>query len=164
MSDGLGLREGDLALVPHDPRWARAFALLSDRVLARLPSGAAVHHIGSTAVPGLAAKPILDAVIVADDRAAASRAIERAGFAYSHDRSGWLHVGRRGALRTHNLHLHGPDDPDWRAQIAFRDALRADPALRDAYAAEKRRIVAAGIPRRAYADAKGGFIRRALGP
>ncbi|MBM2577776.1 GrpB family protein [Jannaschia sp. Os4] len=159
---GLGLREGTLALAAPDPRWAAAFAALADRLRPALPPTTAIHHIGSTAVPGLTAKPILDAVIVSPDRPAASAALEGAGFPYSHDRSGWLHVGRAAGARTHNLHLHLPDDPEWPLQIAFRDRLRADPALRDAYAAEKARIVAAGTPRGGYAEAKSAFIRAAL--
>lgn len=163
MIDGLGLRPGTLALSPHDPRWMHAFAL-AEAEIAKLPSQLRLYHIGSTAVPGLAAKPILDLGATAPMHA-------HNGIVSLLARSGWIDRGARsGRLlirilrgkRTHNLHFYRPNDPDLAAQIAFRDQLRADPNLRAAYAAEKRRIIRAGTPRKAYAGAKSEFIRHAL--
>lgn len=162
---GLGLPQGTLAL-GHDTRWAAVFAALARDLRAALPEGTAFHHIGSTAVPGLAAKPILDLVAVAPpaQHDAIASILTGRGWIDRGERSGRLFIRvREGTtIRTHNLHLHAPEDREWRDQCAFRDRLRADAALRDAYAAEKARIIAAGTPRGDYAAAKSDFIRRAL--
>ena len=122
-----------------------------------------VEHVGSTAVPGLAAKPIVDlmaGVEVLDDRLV----------------PGWSYVPPDLDLRPHrrfhvlvhddhrvaHLHLMRTDEPRWAAQLAFRDALRGDDDLRDAYAALKRRLAATTSDREAYSEAKGDFVREVL--
>lgn len=164
-ADGLGLRQGTLALLPHDPQWIAAFDRLRSDLLGRLPRGVALHHIGSTAVPGLAAKPILDigATAPVARHAEIARVLQEAGWIDRGPRSGWLFIRLRDTdIRTHNLHLYADDDPDVAAQLAFRDRLRADPALRAAYAAEKAEIIARGTARKDYAEAKTTFVRAAL--
>jgi GrpB-like predicted nucleotidyltransferase (UPF0157 family)/pimeloyl-ACP methyl ester carboxylesterase len=155
-------------LVPWDPAWATRFAreraaiadVLGDRV-------GAIEHIGSTAVEGLAAKPVIDiAVGVADSAAidAAAGRLRAAGYAPSPDRE----VGHRFALRRGDgrrlahAHVVVHDGPWWRDHVGFRDLLRADVRLRDAYAAHKRELAArhAG-DREAYTDAKARFVATA---
>ena len=82
------------------------------------------------------------------------------------DRRAWrrLFVLPDGDRRAAHLHVTTADTPRWREQLAFRDRLRADPALRDDYAALKRRLAAAHAgDREAYTAGKGAFVARALG-
>ncbi|MFT4038753.1 MAG: GrpB family protein [Thermomicrobiales bacterium] len=165
---GLGPRQ--VRLVPHDPAWAPAFA----REAARLRQGLgrhalAVEHIGSTAVPGLAAKPILD-LMVATPALKPALELESllAGLGYAHRPldtipGRLLFVGNAGDLRLVNLSLTEPGSVFWRDHLAFRDRLRADPALAAAYTRLKAQL-AAQFPgdRLAYTAAKDAFVAAAL--
>jgi GrpB-like predicted nucleotidyltransferase (UPF0157 family) len=170
----LGLESGVVRVVPYDPAWPALFAAESARLRAALGPGLplAVEHVGSTAVPGLAAKPILDLAGGVPPGAAV------APYVAALVRAGWVHRGeqgipgreffRRGEPRAYHLHLSARDGAFWREHLAFRDALRASDALRDAYAALKRDL-AERFPRdrEAYIEGKGAFVRdvvaRALG-
>lgn len=161
-----------LRLVPPDPAWPERFAVERARLGPALGAHAlAIEHVGSTAVPGLSGKPVLDVgVAVGDARAAeACRAPLEA--------LGWTHRGPHGddptrryyvrdaadGRRVAQLHLHVMPSPAWDALLAFRDALRADPALAAAYAAEKRRVAdAVRWDKAAYSQAKGPFIAGVL--
>jgi len=166
----LGLRQATLALAPHDPAWIDAFDAEAARIRAALPDAAfEIDHIGSTAVPGLPAKPILDIAMRAgaDDEPRIADALVASGYIDRGHRSGRLFIRLRdGDMRTHNLHLYRPDDPDCRDQIAFRDALRANPGLRDRYAALKQNLVnwLGDAGRARYADEKTDFVRAAVPP
>jgi GrpB-like predicted nucleotidyltransferase (UPF0157 family) len=166
----LGLRQATLALAPHDPAWAGAFDAEAARIRAALPDAAfEIDHIGSTAVPGLPAKPILDIAMRAgaDDEPRIADGLVALGYIDRGLRSGRLFIRLRdGDVRTHNLHLYRPDDPDCRDQIAFRDALRADPNLRDRYAVLKQDLASrlGNAGRGRYADAKTDFVRTAVPP
>lgn len=161
----LGLRQATLALAPHDRAWAGAFDAEAARIRAVLPNMAfEIDHIGSTAVPGLPAKPILDIAMRAgaDDEPRIADALVALGYIDRGIRSGRLFIRlRNGDVRTHNLHLYRPDDPDCRDQIAFRDALRADPDLRERYAALKQDLVSClgDTGRGRYANGKTDFVR-----
>ena len=108
----------------------------------------AVEHIGSTAVPGLAGKPILDMLAPVEDLAAARRAIPAlAELGYRHadhrpEEALWFYKqpGEDYESRSHQLHLTRPDSSLWRERLAFRDALREDAGLLSEYAALKRRL------------------------
>ena len=103
-----------------------------------------IHHIGSTSVPGLAAKPVIDLMPVADDIAridACTRKLQESGY-YLWGEYGL--PGRRlftrdaGGVRTHNLHFYPAGHADIERHLAFRDYLRAHASIRDDYAAVKR--------------------------
>ena len=164
-----------LELSMYDPAWPARFEALGAEV--RRAAGkhlVAVEHVGSTAVPGLLAKPTIDI-------AAAVASVEAADACGTPlTKRGWEHRGQHGddprrryfvlerpgthgVDRVAQLHLWIVPAAGWDRHLAFRDLLRADHALRDAYAAEKLRlIVSAAGDRRAYAEAKGTFIERAL--
>ena len=140
-----------VALAPHDPQWAvRAEALIADLRAAAPGAFRDLHHIGSTAVPGLAAKPVIDLLGEAESLAA----IEAARPAL--EALGWRWRGENGVAgrryftrddpetgeRCAHLHGHAAADPMIAWHLAFRDRLRAEPETAEAYAREKARCAA----------------------
>ncbi len=167
----LGLTKGEVALVDPAPQWDRLAARLADEIRHRLgPLVVAVEHIGSSAVPALATKPILDFAVgltATADPAVATDALQSLGYEYRGD------AGEAGGLvlvlsdRPHHrlAHLHAVrfGDRQWCRYLQFRDRLRADPATRRAYAALKRSLAARfRDDREGYTDAKSAFIERVL--
>jgi GrpB-like predicted nucleotidyltransferase (UPF0157 family) len=161
-----------IALVDHDPHWHAQF-VAQQAVLARLLRpwlAAAPQHVGSTAVPGLRAKPIVDIVAPVRSLAGAHGSVpllERDGWLFWADDPNrtyrlWF-LRPTPATRTHHLQIVQHDHPELRNLLLFRDVLRADPLLRDAYGALKERLaVAHRLDRNAYTDAKSGFVREVL--
>jgi GrpB-like predicted nucleotidyltransferase (UPF0157 family) len=155
-------------VVAYDPDWPRRFAEERDR-LAPLLAGAEIHHIGSTAVPGLAAKPVVDIMALVGDLDAPIRAlVDRAGYEFPVAFNGTLE-GRRwlcrpsAAHRTHHLHLVA-DRAILDRHLRFRDRLRADADLRHRYATLKLDLAARHRhDREAYTDAKLAFIEAVVG-
>lgn len=140
-----------VALVPWTSHWAvRAEALVVELHAAAPGVFVAVHHVGSTAVPGLTAKPVIDLLGETGGLAmieAARPALEGLGWRWRGENGG---TGRRyftrddpetGARGVH-LHVHAAGDPALAWHLAFRDRLRADPATAAAYAREKQRCAA----------------------
>jgi GrpB-like predicted nucleotidyltransferase (UPF0157 family) len=129
-----------------------------------------VEHVGSTAIPGLTAKPILDVLIglapgTDPDRVIAT--LERLGFQDRGDKGDdggrLLVLEDRPAHRVAHLHLVGHGDALWRRYLTLRDRLRGDPDARAAYAGLKARLAARfSEDRRAYTAAKAAFITRLL--
>lgn len=159
-------------VVDHDPAWAGRFdeqRVLLEGLLAPWLAGP-VEHIGSTAVPGLRAKPVIDMLAPVDSLARARAAIPvlaDAGWAFwPEDPCGryrlWL-LRPRPEARTHHLQVIEGEDPHARALLAFRDALRAGAGLRREYASLKETLSARHPGNRnAYTNAKGAFIERVL--
>jgi len=170
------LGEG-IEVVDYDPDWPTRFEEEAARLRGLIGAEGIgrIEHIGSTAVPGLAAKPIVDLMVEVPDYEVVARRIaprlERAGYEYL-----WRPVGpgspevdyawfiRRDAegRRTHHVHMVPPGSPYW-DRVTFRDHLIAHPEIARVYGALKRRAAAEhGGDRRAYARAKGRFIRATL--
>src|SRR5215217_165995 len=158
-----------VVIAAYDPRWPACFARLRDRLAAALgPLAVRIEHIGSTAVPGLAAKPIIDLDVVIADHADLPAVIERLRpLGYQHE--GDLGVPGREAFTTpagapaHHLYVCALDTRALGRHLAFRDALRADPALADAYGDLKRTLAARlAHDRDAYTEAKSAFIDQVL--
>lgn len=129
-------------VVPYNPAWMRRFeaerAILEETLGTWLDGG--VQHIGSTSVPGLAAKPVIDMIAPVRNLEAARGAFEplRAlGYEHREHRpeAHAFHkpVGAEWSEVTHGLHLAERGSDIWRERLAFRDALRADPALAAEY-------------------------------
>lgn len=128
-----------------------------------------VHHVGSTAVPGLAAKPIIDILVGVGDLRGSRRCLEPlAGLGYLYapylpEEMHWFckpHPSRR----THHLHLVPEGSGRYRDELAFRDSLRADPSAAVEYAAVKRKLAGEFThDRDSYTEAKSAFIRDVLG-
>lgn len=151
--ENVAMRQDPIRMHPYDPRWPRSFQ--------REASGLAVvlrpwlveplEHIGSTAVPGLVAKAIIDIVAVVADIDAAQAAAEPLASV------GWIAAPEPTDValrklsfctpsverRTHHLHVVEHSSTGWRGWIAFRDHLRANPALATEYGELKRRLAAA---------------------
>jgi GrpB-like predicted nucleotidyltransferase (UPF0157 family) len=129
-----------------------------------------VEHIGSTAVPGLRAKPVIDMLApvgsLPEARAAVPVLADAGWLFWPEDPCGhyrlWL-LRPRPEARTHHLQVVEAEHPHARALLAFRDALRADAGLRCEYASLKERLAEQHRDNRnAYTNAKGIFIQRAL--
>jgi GrpB-like predicted nucleotidyltransferase (UPF0157 family) len=126
-----------------------------------------LEHVGSTAVPGLAAKPILDiAAGYTGDIAYSTYIAVLASLGYLYRGDGGVpgrEFFRRGELRSHHLHLVERHGTHWVHYLRFRNALRADPVVRDAYATLKHDL-AVRYPRdrEAYTVGKADFVERVL--
>jgi GrpB-like predicted nucleotidyltransferase (UPF0157 family) len=123
-----------------------------------------IHHVGSTSVPGLDAKPIIDILVGVADLEASRASIQQLtglGYVYSPyrpDEMLWF-CKPSPANRTHHLHLVPTGSARFRSELAFRDYLRAHREVADEYAALKRRLAAQfEHDREAYTEAKGDFI------
>ena len=166
------MKDQPVEIVEYDPAWPGRFTDRQDKVSAVLAPWLAgpVEHIGSTSVPGLAAKPVIDML-------APVRSLEEAQDAVGVlEADGWLFwpddpcrhyrlwfLRPRPAARTHHLHVIEHDHPDARALLGFRDALRADQELRREYARLKKDLADRHRDDRdAYSNAKSEFVERVL--
>jgi len=164
----------EIRLTAYEAGWPTAFAAERDRLLAMFPSQIlSVEHFGSTAVPGMPAKPIVDilAGVASMDVAdalfepilAAGYTTSRAFNAMLADRR-WFMRSSRGR-RTHHLHVVIAGGNVWRERIAFRDRLRASAALAGEYADLKRDLASRfRRDREAYTEAKSAFVASVLAP
>ena len=162
----------DVVLWPHNPAWVQAFEHERDRLRSLQPGlFLAIEHIGSTAVPGLVAKPIIDILAGIAALDGVDALIDRLcdnGYTTSREFNAslpdrkWLMRWRDGH-RTHHLHIVVLDGAPWKDRLAFRDALRRDPALARRYATLKAHLATTfASDREAYTDAKAAFVREAL--
>lgn len=161
----LGLSDDHVALAPYAEAWSGAFT--AEAALLRGLLGAkalGVEHVGSTAIPGIKAKPILDimlGIVTLDDAPDLAKALESLRYEFR-PKAGIPeeHVFVKGAPRTHILHVVAINGPAWRQKLAFRDALRADPDLAGAYDRLKASL-SDRFPtdRAAYTEGKTDFVR-----
>jgi GrpB-like predicted nucleotidyltransferase (UPF0157 family) len=127
----------------------------------------AVEHYGSTSVPGLVAKPLLDILVGGPDASDATpyrSLLTPLGYDYAANAGVPDHlVFGRGTARTHLVHVVRYGGRAWQRALAFRDALRQDVALRDTYAALKRELARQhGAERSRYTAGKSAFVERVL--
>jgi GrpB-like predicted nucleotidyltransferase (UPF0157 family) len=160
-----------VVVVDADPGWAAAYAAEETRLRAAAAGRfVAVEHVGSTAVPGLAAKPTIDVLAaIADTTAIAELVPLLAALGYDYrpripnDVDVALFRRIVDGHRTHHLHVVLAADFAGDARRRFRDILRARPDLAAAYAALKRELAdRLGHDRPAYTDAKTDFVLRVL--
>jgi len=154
-------------IVPYDPSWPATFAALRANVLRALPD-ARVEHVGSTAVPGLASKPIIDIDVIvatAADLSAAAVSLGRIGYVHEGD----LGIPGREAFRPpaglppHHLYVCAQDSRELDRHLRFRDHLRGHADTAAVYAALKRRLAAeCGEHRAAYSAGKTAFVEAVL--
>jgi GrpB-like predicted nucleotidyltransferase (UPF0157 family) len=134
-------------LVDYDAGWPALFDEEATRIRAALGSRALlVEHVGSTSVPGLAAKPVLDVLLVVADSGAEDtymQALESAGYVLRIRETHWYEhrLFRRPDAPTHiNLHVFSSGCPEIDRMVSFRDRLRTNPADRDLYLRTKREL------------------------
>jgi GrpB-like predicted nucleotidyltransferase (UPF0157 family) len=159
-----------VVIVDYDPEWPRLFEEERRRLRAALPRAGSIEHMGSTSVPGLGAKPIIDIMVGVRDRAEADmfqKRLEPAGYLDVTPEPGeteWFYCLGRGTRQLYyHVHLVIEGSRHWRRQLAFRDKLRADPGLAAEYDALKRRLADYhGEDREGYTEAKTEFITGVL--
>lgn len=162
-----GAGDGPIEIVEYDPAWPDSYRAEYERLAHLLPS-VPVQHIGSTSVPGLAAKPVIDMIALVDDLDAGVAAAVRAGYTLPLQFNADL-VHRRFLCypsvshRTHHLHLVDRRE-DIERCLRFRDLLLRDRELAEEYAALKRSLAARfREDREGYTEAKGAFIEGCVG-
>ena len=162
----------DVRLHPYDPAWPLAFAAERSRLLSLLPNAfIEIEHFGSTAVPGMVAKPVIDLLAgvrsMAEAEAVTQPLLEAAyttsaEFNKSLSDRKWFMRWANGH-RTHHLHLVVHGGAAWQKRLGFRDALRSNPSLAARYSELKQGLAAEfGTDREAYTDAKAEFVRSSL--
>jgi GrpB-like predicted nucleotidyltransferase (UPF0157 family) len=154
-------------LLPHDPRWAGMAADYAAGLGTLGPDLLAVHHIGSTSIAGIAAKPVIDLMPIVTDLEALDAAqgkVEALGYVW---RGEFGIDGRRyctledaAGKRLAQLHFYAKGSPHTRRHLAFRDYLRAFPEVAAAYEQEKHRARAIHPDNsHDYSAEKGAWIR-----
>lgn len=163
------VHDGPITLADPDPAWAGAFAVEAARLRDVLGERAlAIEHVGSTSVPGLAAKPIIDIVlVVADttDEAAYVPDMEAAGYVLHVREPDWFeHRLFKRFDADINLHVFPDGCTEVDRMLAFRDHLCADPADRRLYEDTKRRLAVRRWQYvQDYADAKSAVVAEITG-
>ena len=157
-----------VVIVSYDPEWPRRFEAEQaalEQVLAPWLEGG-VHHVGSTSIPGLAAKPVLDMIAGVrqlETARAAFAPLAELGYVYAPHRPRTHHFVKPAepwSAHTHHLHLTEPGSDLWVERLAFRDALRADPVLAAEYESLKLDLARGAAAR--YTIAKRPFVTRVL--
>lgn len=166
----LGLESGVVRVVSYDREWPELYLEESARIHAAVAgmglTPLVLEHIGSTSIPGLAAKPILDML-------AGAMSTPMPRYIAPLVTAGYVHRGeqgipgreffRRGEPRAYHVHMTAIGSAFWHDHLRFRDYLRRHPDARDEYARLKQTL-AERFPRdrEAYIDAKGPFVREVL--
>ena len=167
------LRAHGVVLLPHDPAWPGRFEVAAAAIVQACAGVVTtVEHIGSTAIAGMIAKPVLDmmpGLRAFEDGFAIVEPMQSLGYEYR----GEYGIPRRHYFTKpvvddrhvwkHNVHCYAIGDPEWMRHLAFRDALRADDGTRLAYQALKLELAARfSDDVDAYAEAKGDFVDRVV--
>ncbi len=149
-----------IQIADYDPAWPQKFRVEAAKILAALGAAAMrIEHVGSTAVPGLPAKRIIDVVLVVQDSTKESAyvpSLEAAGYRFHHREPHWFeHRMLKGLDPSVNLHVFTEGCPEIDKMLAFRDWLRAHSDDRDRYARTKRDLASREWKdSQDYADAK----------
>ena len=144
---------GLIVVTDYNPAWPAMFEQERTKLATALgPLVLTIEHVGSTAVPGSAAKPIIDLLVgvrsLDDARSACIKGLQALGYTYMPEYEAWLPgelFFRKGVPGpwTHHVHLMQPSNQGWERRLVFRDYLRAHPDAADAYMHLKRQLAAA---------------------
>ncbi len=164
----IGLERGVVKLAPYAAEWRRLFE--QEKALLQAAVGPYVldiQHVGSTAIPGMTAKPIIDigiAVTSFEEASVCIQPIEELGYEYRGEQGiARRHLFAKGNPRTHHVHMLEIDSRDWENHVLFRDYLIQHPELAEEYAALKAELAGRyASDREAYLEGKAPFIERVL--
>ena len=166
----LGLEHGRVVLVAYDETWRTAFEQEASDLRRSLTSRVrGLEHVGSTSIPDLRAKPILDLLLGVsnlDDGPGLASDLAELGYEFRPDAGlPAEHVYAKGTPRTHVLHVVEFGREAWQQKLAFRDALREEPELARAYQ-ELKVSLSLRFPedRAAYTAGKTEFVKGVVGP
>ncbi len=161
----------DIVVVDYDLAWPERFRREASKIRAALGEAArAIEHIGSTSVPGLAAKPVIDILLVVEDSGDEPSyvpALEKAGYTLRvRERDFHEHRMLRSAAKDVHVHVYSPDSPEIDRYLLLRDCLRDNEEERELYARTKRELASRTWPSmQHYSEAKTwiveGIIARA---
>ncbi len=165
----LGLRRGTVALEDHDPAWETAAQKTIEQLHALLgPDAVDIQHVGSTAIHGIPAKPILDIAVGVrklEDCQKHDPELTAGGFLFrgSDVPGALLYVLGEGEIRTNHIHVLTVEDPAWQNYLNFRDYLNAFPEEARRYARLKVDLAAScSNDRGAYTQGKQALIQELL--
>ncbi|MGH2735807.1 MAG: GrpB family protein [Actinomycetota bacterium] len=159
---------GPIELLEYDPAWPQLFDREAERIAGALGERALrIEHVGSTAVPGLAAKPVIDILLaVADsaDEKTYAPALEGAGYVLRIREPDWYeHRVFKGPDTNVNLHVFSPGCPEIERMLLFRDRLRSDRGSRELYERTKRELALREWKYvQNYADAKATVVEKII--
>lgn len=158
-----------IQVVAYDPAWRRDFEAESKRIVQALGNIAVhLHHIGSTAIPGIFAKPIIDLILEVDDTTKLdhrSATMENLGYKpmgeYGIPGRRYFHKDNASGIRTHQIHAFNANSDDIERHLAFRDYMIAHPAEAQTYGELKQKL-AREHPNdiKAYMDGKDPYIKK----
>lgn len=160
----------NVELKQYDTKWPELFQQERVFLLEKIGSWlvGSVEHVGSTAVPGMVAKPIIDIMFGVEDLETSKGAIEvlqANGYCYYPYKPDVMHWFCKPSpeLRTHHLHLVPYESPLWRERISFRDILREDPIIAEEYISLKQSLAGEMVSdRESYTQNKWPFIKKVL--
>ena len=168
--------DGQVSLAEPDPAWANWYAREQDRIRNALGERAVqIEHVGSTSVPGLAAKPVIDIVLVVTDSADEATYVpdlETAGYRLKHREPSWHEHRFFGGPGSPDrpvdepavqIHVFSVGSPEVERMLLFRDRLRSHPEDRELYQRTKRELAAARWSYvQDYADAKSSVVEQII--
>lgn len=165
----LGVRSGEVRLEEVHAEAVQLFNAAEARITNALPVGSEVEHVGSTAVLGLIAKPIVDIVVGVrsiDEIGEAKAALVRLGYrdrGWKKEAGGHILDWVDGDVTTQHVHVAVLGSLEWRNYIEFRDRLKTSADCRRRYETLKKRLAGIhGRDRRSYTDAKASFVLSVL--
>ena len=164
------MSQPQIVLVPYNPSWPSKFEeekKLIEQTIGEFITGG-IHHIGSTAVPGLSAKPVIDILVGVESLEASKPCIKLFSkiqycyFPYKPDIEHWF-CKPSDEYRTHHLHMIPTSHPEFRSRLAFRDYLKSRPEDLVKYEQLKKKLAEEfKNDREAYTDAKTKFVKEIL--
>ena len=155
-----------VVLDAHDPGWRAKFETERRRLLEQVPALTRLHHIGSTSIPGILAKPIIDMLGEVEDLDLLEpyhAQFETLGYevmgAFGISERRYFRKTDNAGKRSHNLHVFETGSEHLRRHLAFRDYLRTHEDVARAYSDLKRSLLRMSTEAEAYMDGKDPFIQ-----
>jgi len=165
-TEGVIARGPEIVIVEYDPQWPARYASERDSIVAATDElFVEFAHVGSTAVPGLAGKPVIDLLGAVGTRDAVEPHLEelaRLGYVRLPFLPGRMFFLKRGLIESYNIHVVPQADFPNNPQLLFRDYLRRHPEVRDEYQRLKCEVVGRIAKYQEYMPAKAAFIERVL--